>query len=37
MWPVLRSLLNKYNNGDPDLEKNKKDPDAIDIDDYTVE
>jgi len=37
MWPVLRSLLNKYNNGDPNLEKNKKDPDAIDIDDYTVE
>jgi uncharacterized membrane protein YkvA (DUF1232 family) len=37
MWPVLRNLLNKYNNGDPDIEKNKKDPDAIDIDDYTVE
>lgn len=37
MWPVLRGLLNKYNNGDPDLEKNKKDPDAIDVDDYTVE
>lgn len=37
MWPVLRNLLLKYNNGDPDLEKKKKDPDAIDIDDYTVE
>jgi len=37
MWPVLRSLLNKYNTGDPDLEKNKKEPDAIDNDDYTVE
>lgn len=37
MWPILRSLLGKYESGDPDLEKSKRDPDAIDIDDYTVE
>ncbi|MGM0548383.1 MAG: YkvA family protein [Bacillota bacterium] len=37
MWPVLRKLLAKYEKGDPDLEKKKKDPDAIDVDDYTVE
>src|SRR6056297_3767432 len=37
MWPILKSLLGKYDKGDPDIEKNKKDPDAIDIDDYTVE
>ncbi|MGM0499894.1 MAG: YkvA family protein [Bacillota bacterium] len=37
MWPILKNLLGKYEQGDPDLEKSKKDPDAIDIDDYTVE
>jgi len=37
MWPFLKNLLAKYQNGDPDIEKEKKDPDAIDIDDYTVE
>jgi uncharacterized membrane protein YkvA (DUF1232 family) len=37
MWPILKNILNKYDHGDPDLEKSKKDPDAIDIDDYTVE
>jgi len=37
MWPVLRNLLKKYQSGDPEVEKKKKDPDAIDIDDYTVE
>lgn len=37
MWPILKSILGKYDQGDPDLEKSKKDPDAIDIDDYTVE
>lgn len=37
MWPVLKNILSKYQSGDPDLEKEKKDPEAIDIDDYTVE
>jgi len=37
MWPILKNILSKYDRGDPDLEKSKKDPDAIDIDDYTVE
>jgi len=37
MWPILKNILGKYDQGDPDLEKPKKDPDAIDIDDYTVE
>ena len=37
MWPILKNLLGKYEQGDPDLEKSKKDPEAIDIDDYTVE
>ena len=37
MWPILKNILSKYDQGDPDLEKSKKDPDAIDIDDYTVE
>ena len=37
MWPILKNILNKYESGDPDLEKSKKDPEAIDIDDYTVE
>lgn len=37
MWPVLRKLLLKYEKNDPDLEKQKKDPEAIDVDDYTVE
>ena len=37
MWPILKNLLGKYEQGDPDLEKSKKDPDAIDVDDYTVE
>ena len=37
MWPILKNLLGKYDKGDPDIEKNKKDPEAIDIDDYTVE
>lgn len=37
MWPFLRNLLGKYEEQDPDLNKEKKDPDAIDIDDYTVE
>ena len=37
MWPILKNLLTKYQSGDPDIEKEKKDPDAIDIDDYTVE
>ncbi|PTV93149.1 uncharacterized protein DUF1232 [Halanaerobium saccharolyticum] len=37
MWPILKNLLAKYQSGDPDIEKEKKDPDAIDIDDYTVE
>ncbi|MGM0499623.1 MAG: YkvA family protein [Bacillota bacterium] len=37
MWPILKNILGKYDQGDPDLEKKKKDPDAIDIDDYTVE
>ncbi|MGP3777828.1 YkvA family protein [Halanaerobium saccharolyticum] len=37
MWPILKNLLAKYQSGDPDIEKENKDPDAIDIDDYTVE
>jgi len=37
MWPILKNILGKYDQGDPDLEKSKKDQDAIDIDDYTVE
>ena len=37
MWPFLRNLLGKYEEQDPDLNKEKRDPDAIDIDDYTVE
>lgn len=39
MWPVLKKLLNKYDQGDQDLDKEQKDPDAIDMseDDYTVE
>jgi uncharacterized membrane protein YkvA (DUF1232 family) len=37
MWPFLKKTLNKYQSGDPEVEKVKKDPDAIDIDDYTVE
>lgn len=37
MWPVLRKLLGQYRNNDPNLEKDKKDPEAIDVDDYTVE
>ncbi|SIQ80936.1 YkvA family protein [Halanaerobium kushneri] len=37
MWPFLRNILNKYQSGDPEVEKTKKDPEAIDIDDYTVE
>ena len=39
MWPVLKKLLSKYDKGDPDLDKKRKDPDAIDMskDDYTVE
>jgi uncharacterized membrane protein YkvA (DUF1232 family) len=37
MWPVLKNILNKYQNGDPEVEKEKRDPDAIDINDYTVE
>ncbi len=40
MWPILKNLLNKYDKGDRNLNKNdKKDPDAIDMskEDYTVE
>lgn len=37
MWPILSKLLSKYRSGDEDIEKEKKDPDAIDVDDYTVE
>lgn len=37
MWPILKNLLGKYDKGDPDIEKSRKDRDAIDIDDYTVE
>ena len=37
MWPFLKNILDKYQSGDPEVEKERKDPDAIDIDDYTVE
>lgn len=37
MWPILRNILGKYQSGDPEVEKEKRDPEAIDIDDYTVE
>ncbi len=40
MWPFLKSILNKYNEGNPELNKEKKaDPDAVDLNknDYTVE
>ena len=37
MWPVLKNILKKYQSGDPEVEKKKKDPEAIDIEDYTVE
>lgn len=37
MWPILKNILQKYQSGDPEVEKEKKDPDAIDVDDYTVE
>lgn len=37
MWPFLKNTLKKYKSGDPEVEKEKKDSEAIDIDDYTVE
>lgn len=40
MWPFLKSILNKYNEGNPEINKDKKaDPDAVDLNknDYTVE
>lgn len=40
MWPFLKSILNKYNEGNPEINKEKKaDPDAVDLNknDYTVE
>ncbi|MFW6000728.1 MAG: YkvA family protein [Bacillota bacterium] len=40
MWPFLKTILNKYNEGNPEINKEKKaDPDAVDLNknDYTVE
>jgi len=40
MWPFLKGVLNKYNEGNPEINKEKKaDPDAVDLNknDYTVE
>lgn len=39
MWPILKGMLAKYKQADPEIRKNKMDPDAVDIsqDNYTVE